>query len=173
LIDREGLGWDQAWRITTAFTGYTNHTILPEALEKWPIRMFGRLLPRHLQIIYEINARFMRDVASRWPLQDDRLSRMSIIDEAGEKYVRMAHLAIVGSSSVNGVAQLHTELLKKEVLRDFAELWPAKFNNKTNGITPRRWLLSSNPALAHLITEYIGDHWITDLAELRKLEPCG
>ena len=165
LIDREGLGWDQAWRITTASTGYTNHTILPEALEKWPVKMFGRLLPRHLQIIYEINARFMRDVATRWPLQDDRLSRMSIIDEAGEKYVRMAHLAIVGSCSVNGVAKLHTELLKKEVLRDFAELWPEKFNNKTNGITPRRWLLNANPALAHLITEYIGDHgspiWIS------------
>ena len=170
LIDREGLGWDQAWQITTASTGYTNHTILPEALEKWPITMFGRLLPRHLQIIYEINARFMRDVATRWPLQDDRLSRMSIIDESGEKYVRMAHLAIVGSSSVNGVARLHTELLKNEVLRDFAELWPEKFNNKTNGITPRRWLLSANPALAHLITEYIGDQWITDLGELRKLE---
>ncbi len=171
LIDREGLGWDQAWQITTASTGYTNHTILPEALEKWPVKMFGRLLPRHLQIIYEINARFMRNVATRWPLEDDRLSRMSIIDEAGDKYVRMAHLAIVGSSSVNGVAKLHTELLKKEVLRDFAELWPEKFNNKTNGITPRRWLLSANPALAHLITEYIGDQWITDLDQLRKLEP--
>jgi len=171
LIDGEGLGWDQAWRITTASTGYTNHTILPEALEKWPVKMFGQLLPRHLQIIYEINARFMRDVATRWPLDDDRLRRMSIIDERGEKYVRMAHLAIVGSCSVNGVAKLHTELLKKEVLRDFAELWPAKFNNKTNGITPRRWLLSANPALAHLITEYIGDPWITDLDQLRKLEP--
>jgi starch phosphorylase len=170
LIDREGLGWDEAWQITTASTGYTNHTILPEALEKWPISMFGRLLPRHLQIIYEINARFMRDVATRWPLQGDRMSRMSIIDEAGEKYVRMANLAIVGSCSVNGVAKLHTELLKHEVLRDFAELWPEKFNNKTNGITPRRWLLSANPALAHLITEYIGDEWITHLDELRKLE---
>jgi starch phosphorylase len=171
LIDCEGLGWDQAWRITTASTGYTNHTILPEALEKWPVKMFGRLLPRHLQIIYEINARFMRDVATRWPLEDDRLRRMSIIDEAGEKYVRMAHLAIVGSCSVNGVAKLHSELLRKEVLRDFAELWPEKFNNKTNGITPRRWLLSSNPALAHLITEYIGDQWVTELDHLRKLEP--
>jgi starch phosphorylase len=170
LIDREGLSWDQAWRITTASTGYTNHTILPEALEKWPIAMFGRLLPRHLQILYEINARFMRDVATRWPLQDDRLSRMSIIEEAGEKYIRMAHLAIVGSCSVNGVAHLHTELLKNKVLKDFAELWPEKFNNKTNGITPRRWLLASNPALAHLITEHIGDQWITDLAQLRKLE---
>jgi glycogen phosphorylase len=170
LIDQEGLGWDQAWHITTASTGYTNHTILPEAMEKWPIKMFGHLLPRHLQIIYEINARFMRDVSTRWPLQGDRLSRMSIIDETGEKYVRMAHLAIVGSSSVNGVAELHTELLKNVVLRDFAELWPEKFNNKTNGITPRRWLLSANPALAHLITESIGDKWITHLDELRKLE---
>jgi starch phosphorylase len=170
LIDGEGLGWDQAWRITTESTGYTNHTILPEALEKWPVRMFEQLLPRHLQIIYEVNARFMRDVATRWPLEDDRLRRMSIIDEAGEKYIRMAHLATVGSCSVNGVAKLHTELLKKEVLRDFAQLWPAKFNNKTNGITPRRWLLSANPALAALITEFIGDQWITDLDQLRKLE---
>jgi glycogen phosphorylase len=171
LMDREGLGWDQAWRITTASVGYTNHTILPEALERWPIKMFGRLLPRHLQIIYEINARFMRDVATRWPLEDDRLRRMSIIDDSGEKYVRMAHLAIVGSSSVNGVAKLHTDLLKNVVLKDFAELWPAKFNNKTNGITPRRWLLNSNPALSQLITDFIGDCWITDLDQLRKLEP--
>jgi len=171
LIDREGLGWDQAWRITTASTGYTNHTILPEALEKWPVQMIGHLLPRHLQILYEINARFMRDVATRWPLQDDRLRRMSIIGEEGEKYIRMAHLATVGSCSVNGVAKLHTELLKKEVLKDFAELWPEKFNNKTNGITPRRWLLQANPALAALISEVIGHHWITDLDQLRKLEP--
>lgn len=171
LMDREGLGWDQAWRITQASTGYTNHTILPEALEKWPIKMFGRLLPRHLQIIYEINARFMRDVATRWPLDDDRLRRMSIIDESGEKYIRMAHLAIVGSCSVNGVARLHTELLKTEVLRDFAELWPAKFNNKTNGITPRRFLLNSNFALSKLISHSIGCDWIVDLDRLRKLEP--
>lgn len=171
LIDREGLGWDQAWRITTSSTGYTNHTILPEALEKWPIKMVGHLLPRHLQILYEINARFMRQVASRWPLQEDRLRRMSIVDEDGERYIRMAHLATVGSCSVNGVAKLHTELLRKEVLKDFAELWPEKFNNKTNGITPRRWLLQANPALAALISETIGDHWITDLDQLRKLEP--
>jgi starch phosphorylase len=171
LIDYEGLGWDQAWRITTASVGYTNHTILPEALEKWPVKMFEKLLPRHLQIVYEINARFMRDVATRWPLEDERLRRMSIIDETGEKYIRMANLAIVGSCSVNGVAKLHTELLKKDVLRDFAELWPEKFNNKTNGITPRRFLLESNRPLAQLITEYIGDHWITNLDQLRKLEP--
>lgn len=170
LIDREGLAWDQAWRITQASIGYTNHTILPEALEKWPAKMIGQLLPRHLQILYEINARFMREVASRWPLQDDRLRRMSILEEEGEKYVRMAHLATVGSCSVNGVAKLHTELLKKEVLRDFAELWPEKFNNKTNGITPRRWLLHANPALAKLISKAIDCHWIVNLDELRKLE---
>ncbi len=171
LMDREGLGWDDAWQITTSAVGYTNHTILPEALEKWPIKMFERLLPRHLQIIYEINARLMREVATRWPMDDARLRRMSIIDESGERYIRMAHLAIVGSCSVNGVAKLHTELLKKEVLRDFAELWPQKFNNKTNGITPRRWLLNSNFPLSKLITEAIGKKWITNLDELRKLEP--
>jgi starch phosphorylase len=171
LMDREGLGWDQAWTITTAATGYTNHTILPEALEKWPCGLIGRLLPRHLQIIYEINARFLRDVAYRYPFDDDRLRRMSIIEEDGQKHVRMAHLAIVGSCSINGVAKLHSGLLRNEVLRDFAEYWPAKFNNKTNGITPRRWLLKANPALAQLITETIGDGWIMDLDQLRNLEP--
>ena len=171
LMDGEGLGWDEAWRITTASTGYTNHTILPEALEKWPVDVFGRLLPRHLQIIYEINARFLRMVASRYPLDVDRLRRMSIIEEDGQKHIRMSHLAIVGSCSVNGVAELHTRLLKERVLRDFAEFWPDKFNNKTNGITPRRWLLKANPPLAHLITEAIGDGWITDLEQLRSLEP--
>ena len=170
LMDGEGLGWDEAWRITTASTGYTNHTILPEALEKWPLDVFGRLLPRHLQIIYEINARFLRMVAWRYPLDVDRLRRMSIIEEDGQKHLRMAHLAIVGSCSVNGVAELHTRLLKERVLRDFAEFWPDKFNNKTNGITPRRWLLKANPPLAQLITEAIGDGWITDLEQLRSLE---
>jgi glycogen phosphorylase len=171
LIDHEGLGWDQSWDITTAATGYTNHTILPEALEKWPVDILGRLLPRHLQIIYEINAKFMRDVASRYPLDVDRMRRMSIIEEGDQKHIRMAHLAIVGSCSVNGVAKLHSELLRNKVLRDFAEYWPAKFNNKTNGITPRRWLLNANPGLARLITDAIGDRWITDLDQLRKLEP--
>jgi glycogen phosphorylase len=171
LIDQEGLGWDQSWDITTASTGYTNHTILPEALEKWPVDILGRLLPRHLQLIYEINAKFMRDVASRYPLDVDRMRRMSIIEEGDQKHIRMAHLAIVGSCSVNGVAKLHSELLRNKVLRDFAEYWPAKFNNKTNGITPRRWLLNTNPGLAWLITEAIGDRWITDLDQLRKLEP--
>ena len=171
LIDHEGLGWDQAWDITTASTGYTNHTILPEALEKWPVDILGRLLPRHLQLIYEINAKFMRDVASRYPLDFERMRRMSIIEEGDQKHIRMAHLAIVGSCSVNGVAKLHSELLRNQVLRDFAEYWPAKFNNKTNGITPRRWLLNANPCLAGLITDVIGDQWITDLDQLRKLEP--
>src|SRR4029077_6324388 len=124
LVDREGLGWDQAWEITKAVTGYTNHTILPEAMEKWPVHMLGRLLPRHLQIIYEINARFMREVASLYPLEVERLRRMSIIEEGQEKHIRMAHLAIVGSCSVNGVAALHSELLRTRVLRDFAECWP-------------------------------------------------
>jgi starch phosphorylase len=171
LMDREGLGWDQAWQLTTTTTGYTNHTILPEALEKWPVAMFERLLPRHLQIIYEINGRFLREVAIRYPLDNDRLRRMSIIEEDGGKHIRMANLAVVGSCSVNGVAALHSQILKERVLRDFAEFWPAKFNNKTNGITPRRWLLKANPPLARLITETIGDSWITNLAELRKLEP--
>ncbi len=171
LMDDEGIGWDQAWEMTTHATGYTNHTILPEALEKWPVGMMERLLPRSLQIIYEINARFMREVSTRCLLDEDRLRRMSIIGEDGEKHVRMAHLAIVGSSSVNGVAKLHSDLLKKVVLRDFAEYWPGRFNNKTNGITQRRWLLKANPALAQLITETIGDQWITDLGQLRGIEP--
>lgn len=170
LMDQEGLSWDEAWHITVASTGYTNHTILPEALEKWPVSMLERLLPRHLQIIYEINARFLREVASRYPLDDERLRRMSLVEEGEKKSIRMAHLAIVGSSSVNGVAKLHTELLKSRVLRDFAEFWPERFNNKTNGITPRRWLLRANPGLAGLITEAIGDGWITDLEKLRGLE---
>ena len=170
LMDRECLEWEQAWQISTASTGYTNHTILPEALEKWPIPMLEWLLPRHLQIIYEINARFLRDVACRYPFDGDRLRRMSVIEEGEPKHVRMAHLAIVGSSSVNGVSQLHTDLLRTKVLRDFAECWPKKFNNKTNGITPRRWLLKANPPLARLITATIGDRWITDLEELRDLE---
>ena len=171
LMDRHGLGWDRAWAITTASTGYTNHTILPEALEAWPVDMFGRLLPRHLQIIYEINGRFMRSVATRYPLDGDRLRRMSIFDENRARQIRMAHLAVVGSCSVNGVSQIHTDLLRERVLRDFAEFWPEKFNNKTNGVTPRRWLLKANPRLAALITEAIGDAWITDLDQLKRLEP--
>jgi len=170
LIDREGLPWGQAWQITTAATGYTNHTILPEALEKWPVSLFDRLLPRHLQIVYEINARFLGAVAARYPMDNDRLRRMSIVEDGADKRIRMAHIAVVGASSVNGVAELHTRLLREKVLRDFAEFWPEKFNNKTNGITPRRWLLKANPPLARLLTETIGDGWIIDLAQLRKLE---
>jgi starch phosphorylase len=171
LIDGEGIGWDQAWEMTTHATGYTNHTILPEALEKWPVSVMEKLLPRPLQIIYEINARFMREVSSRYLLDTDRLRRMSIIGEDGEKHVRMAHLAIVGSCSVNGVAKLHSDLLRNVVLRDFADYWPERFNNKTNGITQRRWLLKANPSLAQLITETIGEQWITNLDQLRRLEP--
>jgi len=171
LMDGEGIGWDQAWEMTTHATGYTNHTILPEALEKWPVSLMEALLPRPLQIIYEINARFMREISSRYLFDEARLRRMSIIGEDGEKTVRMAHLAIVGSCSVNGVAKLHSELLRDVVLKDFAEYWPARFNNKTNGITQRRWLLKANPALSQLITETIGDQWITDLGQLRRLEP--
>jgi len=173
FMDREELSWDDAWGLTTASTGYTNHTILPEALERWPVSLLEHLLPRHLQIIYEINARFLRDVAARYPLDTDRLRRMSIIEEGDHKQVRMANLAIVGSCSVNGVAKLHSELLKNDVLRDFAEYWPEKFNNKTNGITPRRWLLKANPGLAHLVTQMIGDRWITDLDQLRNIERLG
>jgi starch phosphorylase len=171
LMDVEGLGWDEAWDITTATTGYTNHTILPEALERWPLDMLANLLPRHLQIIQEINGRFLRAVANRYPMDTDRLRRMSIIEEGEQQNIRMANLAIVGSHSVNGVAQMHTQLLRNFLLKDFAEFWPEKFNNKTNGITPRRWLLKANPHLAALITEAIGDRWITDLEQLRALEP--
>jgi len=170
LVDKEGLKWDQAWKLTTSSTGYTNHTILPEAMEKWPVDMMDRLLPRHLQIIYEINGRFLRDVAIAYPFDTDRLARMSIVEEDGGKYIRMAHLAIVGSCSVNGVSRLHTDLLQQRVLRDFAEYYPSKLNNKTNGITPRRWLLKANPPLSRLISETIGKGWIVNLDEVRKLE---
>lgn len=171
LIDEYGLEWERAWDITTRTMAYTNHTLLPEALEKWPLRMFEQLLPRLLAIIYEINARFLAEVGKRWPGDMGRLARMSLIEEGPEKQVRMAYLAIVGSFSVNGVAALHTRLLSQGLFRDFYELWPHKFNNKTNGITPRRWLAWSNPALSALITEVIGDRWLTDLSWLRELKP--
>ncbi len=170
LMDQHGLGWDPAWDLTVRVFGYTNHTIMPEALEKWPVRMFEELLPRHLLIIYEINRRFLRQVMNKFPEDHDRLRRMSLIEEGGEKQVRMAHLAVVGSHSVNGVAKLHSELLTETLFKDFHELWPSKFNNKTNGITQRRWLLKSNPSLASLITRRIGDGWIKNLHQLRKLE---
>jgi starch phosphorylase len=171
LVDLEGLSWENAWEITVNTFGYTNHTILPEALEKWPVELLGRVLPRHLQIIYEINSRFLSAVGAQYPEDGERLGRMSIIEEGEEKRVRMAHLAIVGSHSVNGVSKLHTDLLKKEVFRDFYEIWPGRFNNKTNGITQRRWLKLCNPGLASLITKTIGDRWVTDLTELKKLIP--
>jgi len=170
LVDREGVDWDTAWSITRACTGYTNHTVLPEALERWSVSMMERLLPRHMQIIYEINGRFLRQVAAMWPGDVARLARMSVIDEHGERSVRMANLAIIGTSAVNGVAQLHTTILKESLFKDFYEMYPTHFSNKTNGITPRRWLLKANPQLAELITEAIGSGWITELDQLRKLE---
>ena len=169
LVDVEGLPWDEAWEITRATFGYTNHTVLPEALERWPVRLVEEMLPRHLEIIYEINRRFLDEVGRRFGGDDGYVRRMSLIDEDGGRRVRMANLAIVGSHSVNGVAELHTEILKRDVFRDFHEMWPERFNNKTNGITPRRWLLKSNPALAGLITETIGPGWVTDLEEIRRL----
>ncbi len=171
LTDVHGLSWETAWGITRQTMAYTNHTLLPEALEKWSVKLMQRLLPRLMEIIFEINAHFMSEVASHWPGDKARLSRMSIIEEGAEQQVRMAYLAIVGSFSVNGVARLHSRLLQQGLFRDFYELWPHKFNNKTNGVTPRRWLASCNPALAALITEAIGDRWITHLEELKKLEP--
>ena len=171
LIDDYAVSWTEAWNVTTRTFAYTNHTLLPEALERWPLEVFGRVLPRHLQIIYDINAHFLEEVRMRFLGDEERIRRMSIIDDSDQRYVRMAHLACIGSHSINGVAALHTELLKRDVLRDFYELWPRKFSNKTNGVTPRRWLALSNPLLAELITEHIGPGWIKDLAELRRLEP--
>jgi starch phosphorylase len=171
LIDENGMDWDQAWAVTRKSFAYTNHTLLPEALERWPLGLFGRLLPRHLQIIYEINARFLDEVRIRFLGDDARIARLSLIDESGERYVRMAHLACVGCHAINGVADLHSELLKQDVLADFHALWPEKFSNKTNGVTPRRWLALSNPNLAQLITEAIGEDWVKDLGKLRELEP--
>lgn len=171
LMDDHELSWEQAWDITSQTMAYTNHTLLPEALERWPVNMFGRLLPRILEIIYEINARFLREVANHWPGDKKKLASLSIIEEGPQQQVRMAHLAIVGSYSINGVAALHSELLKKGLFHDFYQLWPHKFNNKTNGVTQRRWMAWCNPALSELVTETIGDKWISHLSELKKLEP--
>ena len=171
LVDEHRVHWDRAWEIVWRTMAYTNHTLLPEALEKWPVQMFRNLLPRLLEIIYEINARFLARVAWRWPGDTDRLRRMSIIEEGDTPMVRMAYLAIVGSDSVNGVAELHSQLLKEGLFRDFFELWPTRFNNKTNGVTQRRWLALCNPGLSELISEHIGDSWITRLDQLRKLAP--
>jgi starch phosphorylase len=170
LVDELALEWDRAWSITRRSLAYTNHTLLPEALERWPLGLFGRLLPRHLEIIYEINARFLDEVRIAFFNDEARLARMSLIDESGERFVRMAHLATVGSHAVNGVAELHSELLKSDVLRDFYELWPGKFQNKTNGVTPRRWMVVANPKLSELITRVIGADWVRDLQQLRDLE---
>jgi glycogen phosphorylase len=170
LLDDAGLGWEQAWDITQRTLAYTNHTLLPEALEKWPLAWFELLLPRHLEIIFEINRRFLETVRSRFPGDEARVTRMSLIEEDGGRRIRMANMAIIGSHSTNGVAAIHSELLRKTTVKDLAEMFPERFNNKTNGVTPRRWLLLANSALAGTITKAIGEGWVTDLGELRKLE---
>jgi len=172
LVDEQDLRWDAAWEITRRTFSYTNHTLLPEALERWPLAVFGSILPRHLEIVYEINARFLDEVRVKFDHDLARLSRLSLIDEHGDRHVRMAHLAIVGSAAVNGVAALHTELLRTTVLRDFNDLWPDKFFNRTNGVTPRRWLALANPRLARLLDATLGgDGWLRDLGELTRLAP--
>lgn len=171
LLDVEGISWEKAWDITVGTFGYTNHTVMPEALEKWPVSMFENLLPRHMRIIYEINKRFLAEINWRFPGDFEKRKRMSLIEEGNEKLIRMANLAIVGSHSVNGVSKLHTEILRNQLFKDFYDMYPERFNNKTNGITPRRWLKKANPLLSALITEHIGDKWIADLDELKKLAP--
>jgi starch phosphorylase len=171
LVDERSLDWDESWRIVQQVFGYTNHTLLPEALEKWSVPLMEYVLPRHMQIIYEINHRFLELVAKAFPGDNERLGRMSIIEEANPKQVRMAHLAMVGSHSINGVAALHSELVKTQLVPDFYALWPKKFNNKTNGVTQRRWLLACNPQLAELLTKTVGDGWVTNLDKLRDMEP--
>ncbi len=171
LLDDAKLDWEQAWDFTKRTLAYTNHTLLPEALEKWPLNWFRVMLPRHLEIILEINRRFLDDVRNRFPGEEDRLARVALIEEGSERKVRMANVAIVGTHSTNGVAAIHSELLKKTTVKDLAEMFPERFNNKTNGVTPRRWLLLANPALARAVTEAIGDGWITDLMQLAKLKP--
>ena len=171
LLDEARLAWDQAWDLTQRTLAYTNHTLLPEALEKWPLQWFEVLLPRHRQIIEEINRRLLDEVRARFPGDDGRIARVSLIEEAPAWQVRMANLAIVGSHSTNGVAAIHSQLLRERTVRDLAELYPERFNNKTNGVTPRRWLLTCNPGLARLISEAIGDRWITDLSQLARLRP--
>ncbi len=169
LLDVELMAWDDAWTIVQSTFSYTNHTVLPEALEHWPVSLIEQVLPRHLQLIYEINRRFLDEVRRRYPGDEARVARMSIIEEGSERRVRMAHLALVGSHAVNGVAALHTHILTEHLFRDFHQMWPAKFSNKTNGITPRRWLRKCNPPLAALITSRLGDGWVTDLAQLQRL----
>ncbi len=171
LIDEHSIAWDDAWKVTRATFAYTNHTLLPEALEKWAVDLFGALLPRHLEIIYEINRRFLDEVRTMFPGDEARVAALSLIDESGPRYVRMAHLATVGSHTVNGVAELHSQLLKQTVLRDLADLWPKKFCNVTNGVTPRRFMALSNPDLTQLITARVGEGWLQDTGKLRQLEP--
>jgi glycogen phosphorylase len=170
LVDEHQIEWKKAWDITRATLGYTNHTLLPEALEKWPVHLMERVLPRHLHIIYRINSEFLVDLKQHFVANDDQLRRMSIIEEGNEKHIRMAQLAIIGSHAVNGVSELHTNLLKTALVPDFAQLWPERFSNKTNGVAPRRWLLKSNPALSQLLSRTLGAGWITDLDQLRALE---
>src|SRR5467141_1042756 len=171
LLDDAHLGWDRAWDLTKQTLAYTNHTLLPEALEKWPTAWFEILLPRHLEIIYEINRRLLDDVRLRFPGDDGRLERVSLVEEGNERKIRMANLAIVGSHSTNGVAALHSKLLRTTTVKDLAEMFPERFNNKTNGVTPRRWLLEANPALSDAITQVIGERWTTELSQLNKLKP--
>jgi starch phosphorylase len=171
LLDEAHLGWDEAWELTQKTLGYTNHTLLPEALEKWPLAWFAVMLPRHLEIIYEVNKRLLAEVRSRFPDDDGRIQRVSLVEEGAGRKIRMANLAIVGSHSTNGVAAIHSRLLRTTTVKDLAEIYPDRFNNKTNGVTPRRWLLMANPALASTITAAIGDSWRTDLSELSKLKP--
>ena len=170
LVDERGLEWDSAWEITRKTFSYTNHTLLPEALETWPIALFERLLPRHLEIIYAINGRFLEEIRAHFPNDVARVERMSLIGENGERNIRMAYLACVGSHAINGVAELHTQLLKEDVLKDFYDAWPGKFSNKTNGVTPRRWVVLSNPRQTRLVNAAIGDAWIKDLSKLEELE---
>jgi starch phosphorylase len=171
LVDEHQLGWDEAWHVTTNAIAYTNHTVLPEALEQWPVSLFGRVLPRHLQIVYEINRRFLDEVRARFPGDEPRVQRMSLIEEGPEQRVRMAHLAIVGASKVNGVSALHSQILRERLFRDFAEMMPGKFGNQTNGVTPRRWLRKCNRALSEIVTSHIGEGWVVDLDQLERLAP--
>jgi len=171
LLDEAKLGWDEAWDLTRRTLAYTNHTLLPEALERWPVEWFEMLIPRHLEIIFEINRRLLDDVRTRFPGDEGRVARVSLIEEDSNKHVRMANLAIVGSHSTNGVAAIHSELLRTTTVKDLAEMFPERFNNKTNGVTPRRWLLLANPTLAHAISDAISEGWITDLSQLSKLKP--
>ncbi|WFB34369.1 glycogen/starch/alpha-glucan phosphorylase [Kiritimatiellota bacterium B12222] len=171
LHDEEDLSWDDAWGIVTQTFAYTNHTLLPEALERWSVPLFGKILPRHLQIVFEINKHHLKEVAAKWPGDQQKLRDLSLVEEGDVKHLRMAHLSVISSYSVNGVAALHTELLKRHLFSDFNELFPGRINNKTNGITPRRWLLACNPEFADLITEKIGSEWPRDLTQMEKLEP--